>query len=59
MIVKVATTEPCPSCDLYIGKEGGCQYMRCPKCTHEFAGFVWDMCQTTSTRMGQIVHIEL
>lgn len=39
MIVKVLTTEPCPKCNLYISKDGGCHYMQCPKCTHEFCWF--------------------
>ena len=39
MVVKVAMTEPCPNCDLFISKQGGCQYMRCPKCTYEFCWF--------------------
>ena len=36
MIVKVVTAEPCPNCNLFISKSGGCQYMKCPKCTFEF-----------------------
>eukprot|EP00826_Nyctotherus_ovalis_P049942 TRINITY_DN6072_c0_g1_i2.p1 TRINITY_DN6072_c0_g1~~TRINITY_DN6072_c0_g1_i2.p1 ORF type:complete len:502 (+),score=168.25 TRINITY_DN6072_c0_g1_i2:72-1577(+) len=31
-----ANTKPCPKCKVSIEKNGGCFYMRCTKCTHEF-----------------------
>jgi len=32
----VSFTKPCPNCKANIEKNGGCFYMRCQKCQHEF-----------------------
>mmetsp|Transcript_3584 Transcript_3584/g.3960 ORF Transcript_3584/g.3960 Transcript_3584/m.3960 type:complete len:523 (-) Transcript_3584:184-1752(-) len=31
-----AFTKECPKCATLIHKDGGCQYMACPKCSHKF-----------------------
>ena len=36
---KVMFTVGCPSCGMFIYKDGGCQYMRCSKCQYEFCWF--------------------